>query len=95
MTMAIKTIPFDAADSLDTDAARVELFADALASGDPAIITSALGLIARARGISALARETGLSRETLYKALSDGGNPRLDTLLKVTQALGVRLSVAA
>ncbi|MCI2053618.1 MAG: putative addiction module antidote protein [Sphingobium sp.] len=93
--MAIKTIPFDAADSLDTDAARVELFADALASGDPAIITSALGLIARARGISALARETGLSRETLYKALSDGGNPRLDTLLKVTQALGVRLSVAA
>ena len=95
MTMAIKTIPFDAADSLDTDAARVELFADALASGDPAIITSALGLIARARGISALARETGLSRETLYKALSDGGNPRLDTLLKVTQALGVRLSGAA
>ena len=93
--MAIKTIPFDAADSLDTDAARVELFADALASGDPAIITSALGLIARARGISALAQETGLSRETLYKALSDGGNPRLDTLLKVTQALGVRLSVAA
>ncbi len=93
--MAIKTIPFDAADSLDTDAARVELFADALASGDPAIITSALGLIARARGISALARETGLSRETLYKALSDGGNPRLDSLLKVTQALGVRLSVAA
>jgi probable addiction module antidote protein len=93
--MAIKTIPFDAADSLDTDAARVELFGDALASGDPAIITSALGLIARARGMSALAKETGLSRETLYKALSEGGNPTLDTLLKVTQALGVRLSIAA
>lgn len=93
--MAIKTIPFDAADFLDTDAARVELFGDALASGDPAIITSALGLIARARGMSALARETGLSRETLYKALSEGGNPTLDTLLKVTQALGVRLAIAA
>lgn len=93
--MAIKTIPFDAADSLDTDAARVELFGDALASGDPAIITSALGLIARARGMSALAKETGLSRETLYKALSEGGNPTLDTLMKVTQALGVRLSIAA
>ena len=93
--MTIKTIPFDAADSLDTDAARVELFGDALASGDPAIITSALGLIARARGMSALAKETGLSRETLYKALSEGGNPTLDTLLKVTQALGVRLSIAA
>jgi probable addiction module antidote protein len=93
--MAIKTIPFDAADSLDTDAACVELFGDALASGDPAIITSALGLIARARGMSALAKETGLSRETLYKALSEGGNPTLDTLLKVTQALGVRLSIAA
>ena len=93
--MAIKTIPFDAADSLDTDAVRVELFGDALASGDPAIITSALGLIARARGMSALAKETGLSRETLYKALSEGGNPTLDTLLKVTQALGVRLSIAA
>ncbi|MFA5988341.1 MAG: addiction module antidote protein [Sphingomonas sp.] len=93
--MAIKTIPFDAADSLDTDAARVELFGDALASGDPAIITSALGLIARARGMSALAKETGLSRETLYKALSEGGNPTLDTLLKVTQALGVRLAIAA
>lgn len=93
--MTIKTIPFDAADSLDTDAARVELFGDALASGDPAIITSALGLIARARGMSALAKETGLSRETLYKALSEGGNPTLDTLLKVTQALGVRLAIAA
>jgi probable addiction module antidote protein len=93
--MAIKTIPFDAADSLDTDAARVELFADALASGDPAIITSALGLIARARGMSALAKETGLSRETLYKALSEGGNPTLDTLMKVTQALGMHLSIAA
>lgn len=93
--MAIKTLPFDAADSLDTDAVRVELFGDALASGDPAIITSALGLIARARGMSALAKETGLSRETLYKALSEGGNPTLDTLLKVTQALGVRLSIAA
>ena len=93
--MAIKTIPFDAADSLDTDAARLELFGDALASGDPAIITSALGLIARARGMSALAKETGLSRETLYKALSEGGNPTLDTLLKVTRALGVRLAIAA
>jgi len=93
--MAIKTIPFDAAASLDTDAARVELFGDALASGDPAIITSALGLIARARGMSALAKETGLSRETLYKALSEGGNPTLDTLMKVTQALGVRLAIAA
>jgi len=60
--------------------------------GDPAFIAKALGDIARAKGMTQLARETGLGRESLYKALSSAGNPELSTILKVTRALGVRLA---
>ena len=61
--------------------------------GDTGFIARALGDVARAKGMSALARETGLGRESLYKALSVDGNPQLDTVLKVARALGLRLSV--
>ncbi|HEX9243789.1 MAG TPA: addiction module antidote protein [Anaeromyxobacter sp.] len=58
---------------------------------DPAFITTALGNIARARGMSQLARKTGLTREGLYKALSPGGNPEFGTVMKVIRALGLEL----
>lgn len=61
------------------------------AGDDPAFIAHALGVIARAKGMSQLARETGLARENLYKALSSNGNPEFGTILKVIKALGLRL----
>ena len=64
----------------------------ALEDGDPALVIHALGNIARARGMSEIARQTGLRRESLYKALSPRGNPEFATVLKVVQALGIQLS---
>ena len=61
--------------------------------GDAAFVAKALGDVARAKGMSALSRDTGLGRESLYKALSAEGNPQLGTVLKVVKALGLRLSV--
>jgi len=61
------------------------------AHGDAAIVAKALGNIARAKGMSQMARDTGLSRESLYKALSGERNPSFDTILKVVEALGLRL----
>lgn len=93
--MATVTRPYDAADYLDTPE-RVEAYLDAaLEDGDPAGIRAALGAIARARGMTRIARETGLGHESLYKALSPEGNPELDTVLQVLKALGLRLSVKA
>jgi probable addiction module antidote protein len=63
----------------------------ALEEGEPTLVAAALGDIARARGMTQLARETGLGRESLYKALSPNGNPEFSTILKVVQALGLRL----
>ena len=67
----------------------------ALEDGDPAVVAAALGDIARASGMSAIAREAGLGRESLYKALSPGGNPEFATVLKVVRALGLRLHAGA
>ena len=67
---------------------------DIMASGDSALIMSALGDIARAKGMSALARETGLSRESLYKTFKPGTEPRFDTVLKVMSALKLSLKAA-
>ena len=64
------------------------------AGDDAAFLAHAFGVVARARGMMQLARETGLSREALYRSLSEEGNPTLDTLLKVTRALGLKLTVA-
>lgn len=63
----------------------------ALDDGDPAVIAASLGDVARAVGMTAVARDTGLARESLYKALSSNGNPELATVLKVLTAVGIRL----
>lgn len=87
----VKTEPFDAAGYIGTAEAQAELLNDALASGNAAYVAQALGVIARARGMTAVAREAGVTREALYKSLSEEGDPRLTTLLGVMQALGVTL----
>lgn len=89
--MAERFSRYDTAEHLKTAEDRA-LYLDAcLEEGDPKLITHALGVIARARGMSQLARETGISREGLYRALSAEGNPEFATVLKVIQALGVKL----
>ena len=89
----IETLPFDAAKYLTDPKEQAALLSDALASGEPAYITTALGTIVRARGMSQLARDVGLSREGLYKALSPTGDPRLSTLLGILKALNLQLSM--
>ena len=89
----VATRPYDAASYLKTDA-DCALYLQAVldeADGDPAMVVAALGEIARARGMMQLARETGLTREGLYKTLSAGGNPSFATVMKVCRALGVEL----
>ncbi len=91
--MATQTRPFDAAEYL-TDEESIAAFLDeSFASGDASEIGEALGIVARARNLTDLARQTGLTRQALYKALSRDGNPRLDTLLAVTKALGYEFKV--
>jgi len=87
--------PFDAADYLRDGAAMAEFLSAALEDGDPDVFLQAVRTAARARGMTQLARDTGLGRESLYKALAPGAKPRYDTLLKLVQALGVRLHAAA
>jgi len=93
--MAIKTKPWDSAEFLKTPGDIAAYLDTWLEDGTPEEIRRALGTVARSHGMTTLARETGLTREALYKALGDNGNPTLDTLLKVVKALGVRLSIAA
>jgi probable addiction module antidote protein len=93
MTEKIKTHPFDPAEHLDSDEAIAAYIEEALDIGDPAFIADALGVVARARGMSHIAKEAGLGRESLYKALSSDGNPEFATVLRVLKALGLRLSV--
>ncbi len=93
--MGIETKPWDAADVLNTPADIAAYLNAYLEDGTPEDLLRALNTIARSHGMSALARETGVSREALYRAFSDKGNPTLDTLLRVMKALGVRLAVAA
>lgn len=86
-----KTLPWDAAEHLKTEEDRAAYLEAALEDGDPALVAAALGDIARAKGMTQVAREAGLGRESLYKALSAEGNPELATVLKVVKALGLRL----
>ncbi len=87
-----KLLPFDAARYLTDDAAVAEYVTAVLEADDPDLLLLALADIARARGMAQVAKEAGLGRESLYKALSPGAKPRFDTVLKVARALGVRLS---
>lgn len=92
--MEIKTLPYDVAETLRTPdemAAYLEACIEE-ADGDAAFISKALGDIARAQGMTQIARQTGLSRESLYKALSGDRSPSFDTVLKVIAALGLKLS---
>lgn len=86
---------FDAAEYLDSDDAIAEYLTAMLEDGDPSHVAAALGDIARARGMSDIARTTGIAREALYRALRPGAHPRFDTITRVCAALGVRLVAQA
>jgi probable addiction module antidote protein len=90
-----KTRTWDPAEHLDTAEDMAAYLEAALDEGDPALIAAVLGDIARAKGMSAIAREAGLGRESLYKALSTEGNPGFATVLKVVRALGLKLHATA
>ncbi len=91
----VKTMPWDAAEHLKTDEDMAAYLEAAIEDSDPVVISAAIGDIARAKGMSQIARETGLGRESLYKALSPGGNPEFATILKVVRALGLKFHVEA
>ena len=91
----LKTIPWDSAAYLKTEKDVADYLEAVFADGDPAFVAHALGIIARSRGMTKIAKATGLGRESLYKALSPSGNPELATVLKVMRALGLKLKVAA
>ena len=86
-----KITKFDAAEYLDSEEVIAEYLNAALEDDDPDVFLVAIGDIAKARGMSELAKEAGLGRESLYKALAPGAKPRYDTVLKVIRALGVDL----
>lgn len=88
------TTPWDPADHLRTDEDMAAYLEAALEEGDPTLVAAALGDIARAKGMTQVAREAGLGRESLYKALSPAGNPEFATILKVVAALGLQLHAA-
>ncbi len=98
MTKRIKAadLPeFDAAPYLDNEASVAAYLTDILDANDPALLAAALGDIARARGMSEIAKASGLTREALYKALRPDAQPRFDTIARVCGALGVRLVAQA
>jgi len=86
---------FDAADYLDSEEMMIEYLCAALEDENPEVFLAALSDVARARGMTAIATRTGLGRESLYKALAPGAKPRYATIVRVLQALGVRLSLHA
>jgi probable addiction module antidote protein len=88
-----QTTPWDMADHIQSEENVIDYLEAALEDGDPALVAATLGDIARARGMTEIARESGLGRESLYKSLSPDGNPELATILKVVRALGLQLHV--
>lgn len=89
------TTPFDAAKYIRTPEAVIDFLNDALESGHAPYIAAVLGDVARSEGMTKLAEKSGVNRQALYTALSENGNPTLETLLKVTAALGIRLKCEA
>ena len=85
--------PWDVTEVLDTNEALVEYLNVALAENDPKYFAKALGNVARAKGMSSVSEATGLGRQALYRSLSRDGNPRIDTLFRVLEALNVRLVI--
>jgi probable addiction module antidote protein len=88
----VKLLPFEAARYLTDDAAVAEYMTAVLETEDADLLLLALGDVARARGMAQVAKDAGLGRESLYKALAPGAKPRFDTVIKVAKALGVRLT---
>ncbi|MFC3713573.1 addiction module antidote protein [Sphingoaurantiacus capsulatus] len=90
--MGVPTRPFDAAKYLNAPEAVAEYMTAAFETDDLAFIADAIGVIARSKGMSQVARDAGVARESLYKALSPSGNPEFGTVLRVLQSLGLRLT---
>lgn len=88
----LKTMPFDPAEYLTTPSALAIYMSEALETRDSCYIAHALGVVARAKGMAEIARQTGLGRESLYKALREDGNPEFATVIKVMEALGLSMS---
>lgn len=93
--MRLETSPYDSADYLNTPEDIAAYLEAAFEDGDAAVITHALGVVARAEGMTEVAKQAGLTRASLYKALSADGRPEFATVLKVVQALGLKMTVAA
>jgi probable addiction module antidote protein len=87
-----KTTRFDAADYLDSEERQVAYITAALESGDADFVRDALGIVAKARGMGEIAKNAGLNRESLYKALGGNGNPEFATVMRIVRALGLTLS---
>ncbi len=90
--MAVKLTTYDPAEDLTSDAAIATFMAEAFATEDTGDIAHALGVVARAKGMAWIAEQTGLSREQLYRSLSEHGDPTLKTTIAVTKALGIELT---
>ena len=93
--MKIETAPFDAADYLTDEETIAEYLTAALEDPNPDMFLVAVKDVARVRGMAQLAKDTGLGRESLYKALKPGAQPRYETIMKVVRALGVKLHAEA
>ena len=91
--MAVELLDYDSADYFSDERSQRALLEDAFDSNDPGTILHAIGIVARARGMTALAHETGLKRQQLYHAFRSGGNPTIGTVYKVLQSLGLRLQL--
>jgi len=92
--MAIELKAYDVAEQLDSEDEICRYLEAAFEDGDAAVITHALGNVARARGMARIAADVGISRAGLYKALGEKGNPSLDTLMAIVRSLGMKLTVA-
>lgn len=88
----VKTTRFDAADYLNSEERQLAYITAALETGDADFVRDALGLVAKARGMSQIAKTSGLNRESLYKALSENGNPEFATIMRVIRAMGLTLT---
>lgn len=91
--MKVKTRPFDVAEFLQTDEDIRDFLSCVIAEGDESDYIHALNTAARAKGMTEIAKKAGVTRASLYKSLAEGGNPRFDTICKVTRALGCKLAV--
>lgn len=90
MTEKLKLLPFDMAEHLNSPEAIAEYLTQVEADGDPEEWQRAIGYIAKARGIAQIAADSGLGRESLYKALAPGAKPRHETMTRIVRALGIR-----